>query len=104
MAGGFFDKQPASRQQAGSVQSVAIGAASATLPNQFGAETFQIRLCATTACYYVICDRANIVAASAAVGSYLPANWVEFVAVSPGQKLTVIEASAAGTLSVTELA
>jgi hypothetical protein len=32
----------------------------------------------------------------------LPANWVEHVTVTPGQKLTVIGAGA-GTLSVTEV-
>lgn len=101
MAGGFFDKQPASRQ--GAVQVVAFAAASTTLPNQFGPETYQVRLAATAACYYLITERANPVAASAVNASYLPANVIEFVAVTPGQKLTVIEASATGSLSVTEL-
>jgi len=99
--GSFFDKQPASRQL--TIQSVAIGAASTAIANKFGPETYQIRLAATVACYYLICENANVIAATTSNASYLPANWVEFVAVTPGQKLSVIEATAAGTLSVTEL-
>lgn len=86
----------------GVTQALAIGAASATLANPFGAQTYQVRLSATSACYYLITETAAIVAATAANASYLPANWVEYVTVTPGQKLTAIEASAAGTLSVTE--
>lgn len=98
---GGFPKQPASRQIV--TQAVAVGAVSATLPTAFGKETFQVRLASTTACYYLITEAANVVAASAANGAYLPANWVEHVTVTPGQKLTVIQASAGGTLSVTEV-
>jgi hypothetical protein len=97
----FFPKQPASRQ--GVTQAIAIGTASATLPNSFGKETYQVRLAATAACFYLITEAAAPVAATATNAAFLPANWVEFVTVSPGQKLTVIEATAAGTLTVTEV-
>jgi FtsP/CotA-like multicopper oxidase with cupredoxin domain len=97
----YFDKQPASRQSI--VQNVAIGAASTQLANPFSSETYQVRLAATAACYYLITERAHAVAVTTSSGSYLPANVVEFVAVTPGQTLTVIEATTAGTLSVTEL-
>lgn len=96
-----YPKQSTSRQ--GVTQALAIGAASVTLPNAFGSETFQVRLASTTACYYLIDDPSNLVAATATNAVYLPANWVEYVTVSPGQKLTAIEASAAGTLTVTEV-
>jgi hypothetical protein len=99
---GFFPKQPASRQ--GVTQSLAIGGASATLPNPFGSETYQVRLAATVPCFYLITENANPVAASATNAAFLPANWVEHVIVSPGEKLTVIEATGTGgTLSVTEV-
>ena len=97
----FFPKQQASRQ--GTVQSVAIvTTSSATLSNPFGPETYQVRLAATAACFYLITEAANPVAATTANAAYLPANWVEHTTVTPGQKLTVIGAST-GTLSVTEV-
>ncbi|NEU94810.1 hypothetical protein [Bradyrhizobium uaiense] len=97
----FFPKQPASRQ--GVVQNVAFGAASAQLPNKFGSETYQVRLAATGACYYVITESASPTAATAANGAYLPGGVIEYVIVSPGETLTVIQASAGGTLSVCEV-
>lgn len=97
----FQIKQPSSRQ--GNVQNIAIGATSAQLTTKFGAETFQVRLCATSACYYVVSENASPVAATTANGSYLPAGVVEYVTVNPGQTLTTIQASAAGTLNVVEL-
>lgn len=102
--GNYFPKQPASRQ--GNVQNVAFiaTATAAALPTKFGTETFEIRLAATAACFYVISEFGNPVAATAANGSFLPANVVEYVIVTPGQTLSVIEAAAAaGTLSVTEM-
>jgi hypothetical protein len=97
----FVLKQPSSRQ--GAVQNLATGAASAQLPNKFGPETYQVRLSATAACYYVITEAASPVAASASNGALLPAGIVEHVTVTPGQTLTAIEVSATGVLSVVEV-
>lgn len=105
---GFFPKQPASRQ--GAVQAVAYTGTAATTPNPFGPETFQIRLSASSACHYLVSEAANVVTATVANGSFLPANVVEFVIVAPGQKLSVIRAATdglvtatSGTLSITEM-
>ncbi|MDB5611328.1 MAG: hypothetical protein JWP25_8228 [Bradyrhizobium sp.] len=104
----FFPKQPASRQ--GAVQAVAYTGTAATIANAFGPETFQIRLCANSACHYLVSEAANVIPATVANGSYLPANVIEFVIVAPGQKISVIQASTnglvtatAGTLNVTEM-
>lgn len=105
----FFPKQQASRQ--GTVTNVAYGAATA-LGVVFGAETYQVRLSATSACNYLISggNGAAATAATAANGSFLPANTIEYVIVSPGMTLSVIQAptnglvtGTAGTLSVTEM-
>jgi hypothetical protein len=103
-----YPKQAASRQ--GTVQVVAYTGTAATITNAFGVETYTIRLSANSACHYLISEAAGVVAATVSNGSFLPANWVEFVIVQPGQKLSVIQAATnglvtatAGTLNVTEL-
>jgi tRNA A37 threonylcarbamoyladenosine synthetase subunit TsaC/SUA5/YrdC len=97
----FQIKQPSSRQ--GVTQALAVGAASAALPNAFGSDTFQVRLSATAACFYLITESASPVAATDANAAYLPSGIVEYVTVTPGQKLTAIQATASGTLTVTEV-
>lgn len=100
-----FEKQSASRT--GVTQSVISGVASATSA-AFGTQTYQIRLAATAACYYKIVEAAG--GAAAATDVFLPDRWVEYVTVSPGQKISAIQAptnglvtATVGTLSVTEM-
>lgn len=102
----FLPKQSSSRQ--GAVQVVTYSTA-ATIANAFGAETYQIRLSADSACFYLISEATNVIAATVSNGSFLPANVIEYVTVSPGQKLSVIQAATdglvtgtAGKLNVTE--
>ena len=97
----FHIKRPSSRQ--GAVQNIATGAASVQLPTKFGPETYQVRLSCTAACFYVITENANPVAASASNGALLNPGPAEYVTVTPGQTLTEIQQSAAGVLSVTEV-
>ncbi len=99
MAG--YPKVSASRQ--GATQVVAFTGTAATLPTAFGSETFQIRLCATAACHVLVTETANVVAATVSNAPLLPASWVEYLIVHPGQKISVIQDSVAGNLSVTEL-
>ena len=100
----FFPKNPASRN--GTTQVIAYSTTTA-ITNAFGSETFQIRLVADSACCYRIGDGAQT---ATVADPFLPANWVEYVIVSPGQRLSVIKAateglvtSTNGTLWVTEL-
>jgi hypothetical protein len=106
MAG--FPKQPASRQ--GTVQAVAYTGTAATIANAFGPETYQLRLSASSACHYLVSEAANVIPATVLNGSFLPANVIDYVIVTPGQKLSVIRAATdglvtatSGTLNVTEM-
>ena len=85
----------------GTSQVVAVGAASAAITNGVGANIHDIRVVSTTNCWITI---ATTPVASAAAGSmYLPAGLVEYLRVSPGQKVAAIQDSAAGTLNVSEM-
>jgi hypothetical protein len=104
----FFPKQHASRQ--GAVQVVAYTGTAAAIANAFGAETYQLRLSANSACHYLVSEAANVVAATVSNASFLPANVIEYIVVQPGQKLSVIQAATnglvtatSGTLNVTEM-
>lgn len=96
--------QPASR--VGTTQTIAYDA-SVAITNVFGAQTYQLRLVANSACHYAIADAA---AAATTADIFLPANQIEYVTVTPGQRITAIKAASnglvtatAGTLWVTEL-
>ena|ERR1700750_396937 len=100
----FFPKQPSSR--AGATQTIAFDA-SVAITNAFGPETWQLRLVADSACCYRIGDGAQT---ATSADSFLPANTIEYVIVSPGQRISAIKAATnglvsatAGTLWVTEM-
>jgi len=100
----FFPKQPSSR--VGITQTIAFDA-SVGAAGKFGAETFQLRLAANSACCYRIGDGTQT---ATTADIFLPANTVEFVTVTPGQNIAAIKAATnglvtatAGTLWVTEL-
>jgi hypothetical protein len=90
--------QSASRN--GITQAVAYTGTSATSA-AFGNMTYQVRLSATTACCYKVVEAAGGAATVSDV--YLPTNWVEYITVTPGQKISAIQSTAGGTLYVTEL-
>ncbi len=82
-----------------------------TIPitNAFGAQTYWIRVVANSACHIRVYNAADS-ATAATSDPFLPANWVETIKVTPGQKISAIKAATnglvtatAGTLSVTEL-
>ena len=93
----FFPKQPSSRT--GTTQTIAYNA-SASITNAFSSETYQLRLVSDSACCYRIGDGAQT---ATTVDPFLPANTVEYVIVSPGQRISAIKTTTAGTLWVTEL-
>lgn len=100
----FFPKQPASR--AGATQTIAYDS-SAAIASAFGPETYQLRLVADSACCYRIGDGAQ---SATTADNFLPANVIEYVIVSPGQRIAAIKAATnglvtatAGTLWVTEM-
>src|SRR6266478_8408627 len=99
----FFPKHPSSR--IGATQTIAYDA-SVAIANAFGSETFQLRLVANSACCYRIGDGAQT---ATTADPFLPANVVEYVIVSPGQRISALKATGglvtatAGTLWVTEM-
>jgi len=100
----FFPKQPSSR--AGVTQTIAYDA-SAAIANPFGPETFQLRLVANSACCFRIGDGAQTATTS---DTFLPANVIDYVIVSPGQRISAVKAASdglvtatAGTLWITEM-
>jgi hypothetical protein len=100
----FFPKQPASR--IGATQTIGYNA-SVAVANAFGSETYQLRLVSDSACCYRIGDGAQT---ATTTDPFLPANIIEYVIVSPGQRISAIKAGSdglvtavAGTLWVTEM-
>ena len=100
----FFPKQPSSRS--GSTQIIGFDA-SVAITNPFGPETWQLRLVANSACCYRIGDGAQT---ASTADIFLPANTIEYVIVSPGQRIAAIKvatdglvAATAGTLWITEM-
>lgn len=90
----------------GTTQTAAAGSSSAAVTNAFGAQTYQVRLSANTACHYAL----GASPTASVADPFLPANIVEYVTVAPGQKIAAIQAATgglvtqtAGTLWVTEV-
>lgn len=84
----------------GTTNNVAVATTStAVASSAFGAQTYQIRIAAPAACFYVV-DKAPTATASDA---YLPPNWIEMVTVAPGEKVSVFSATIQ-TISVKEVA
>jgi hypothetical protein len=84
----------------GAAQDVITGAASAASA-AFGSQTRQIRVSATAACRILVGDGTPT---AGATDAYLPANVVEYLDVTPGQRIAAIQEAVAGKLSVTEIA
>lgn len=101
----FFQKAQSSRQ--GTTQTIAYTGTQAAITNAFGSETYQIRVCSDAACCYRIGDGAQT---ATTADPFLPANVIEYVTVTPGQRISAIRAgtdglvtATSGTLWVTEL-
>ena len=100
----FFPKQQASR--VGTSQTIAYDS-SVGIANPFSAGTYQLRLVANSACHYKIGDG---VQTATTADTFLPANTIEYIIVSPGQRISAIKAvtnglvtATAGSLWVTEM-
>ena len=86
----------------GTSQDITTGAASATLATAFGSETYQVRLSAkTSAVRYRVVEAAG--GTAVATDTLLPVGVVEYITVTPGQKIAAIQDAAAGALNVTEM-
>ena len=77
-----------------SVATTSTAAASAA----FGTQTYQIRVCATAACFVKVAEAPT----AAATDAYLPPNWEMYLIVSPGQKISAFSPTVQ-TVSVVEI-
>src|SRR5690349_3934041 len=100
---------PLGSARVGTTQTIAYDSSTA-VTNPFGAYTTQIKIVSNSACHYHIYDTTGTATATTS-DPYLPANWIEYVTVVPGQKISAIKAATnglvtatAGTLWVTESA
>jgi hypothetical protein len=83
----------------GTTQTVAYTAASAAAATAFGAQTYQIRVVANSACHIKIGDGAQTATAG---DPFLPAGSAEYVTVSPGQRIAAIRAATGGLITATD--
>jgi hypothetical protein len=83
----------------GTVQSVAYTGTAGTITNALGGQTYKVRVVVTTDSF-ITTDGSTATSA----GTYLPGLAAEYFTVSPGQKVSAIQVTTAGTLYVTELA
>lgn len=98
MARGFLNVDAA---RMGTVNNVAVATTStAVASSAFGTQTYQIRIAATAACFYKV---GTATPTAAATDVLLPPNWVEYVRVGPGEKVSVFSATVQ-TVSVVEVA
>lgn len=75
----------------------------AGLSGAFASATRAVRLSSTSDCYYVV-SQAGATTATTSNGSLLAAGAIEYTGVNPGDKISVIQVSSAGTLNITEAA
>ncbi len=92
----------------GTTQTVAYTGTAAVSSNAFSDSVRQIRICSNSPCHYLISKAGT---SAAVTDPFLPAVWVEYVTVNPGEKISAIKAATAGSITaadgslwVTELA
>lgn len=83
----------------GITQSVAYTGTAGTITNPVGAYTKQVRVMATSAAFIAIGGSPTATTADMPLAANLP----EVIAINPGEKVSAIQASAGGSLYVTEL-
>jgi hypothetical protein len=76
--------------------------ATAVASTAFSSQAYQVRVATTSAsgCFYVVGDGTPTATTS---GVFLPANWVDYVTITPGEKISAITATGTGTLNITEV-
>lgn len=85
----------------GTSQTIACATTSTAISSAFGAQTFAVRIAVSGsgATHYRIGDG---VQTSVTSDPYLPNSWVEYVRVSPGQRISAITETGTATMTVTE--
>lgn len=70
----------------------------AAASSAFGAYTQQIRVVANSGCHILISQAGTL---AAITDPFLPANWIEYITVSPGEKISAIRAATDGLVTAT---
>lgn len=90
----------------GATNNVVIATTStAVASTAFGSQTYQIRVASPSACFVAVVTpltASTTDATAATTSAYLPANFPEYIKVSPGQKLSAFSATLQ-TISVVEV-
>jgi hypothetical protein len=79
-------------------QAVAYTGTAAASTNAFGTQTRRIRVVANSACHIVVAGTPVAVTTD----PFLPANWVEYLSVNPGEKISAIKAATNGLVTTTD--
>src|SRR5882724_1002188 len=96
MSSGFLRVDSA---RLGIVNNVAVATTSTSVASAaFGSETWQIRIAASAGCFFKV----DYTPTAAATDAYLPLNWIEYVKVSPSQKISFFSPTIQ-TISVVEI-
>ena len=83
----------------GAVQSAAYSSTAGTTSAAVGAGVQRVRIVATTDAFLQI----GIDPTATTSDTFIRANWPEYVAIKPGEKVSAIQSTASGTLNVTEI-
>jgi hypothetical protein len=89
--------QSASRND--TTQVVAYTGTAAATTNGFGAQTRQIRVVSNSACHILVTKAGT---AAQVTDPFLPANWIDYYNVNPGEKLSAIKAATGGLVTATD--
>lgn len=79
-------------------QAVAYTGTAAASTNAFGSQTRQVRVVANSACHIVV----GATPVAVVTDPFLPANWVEYLTVNPGEKISAIKAATGGLVTTTD--
>lgn len=88
--------QSASRN--GTTQTATYTGTAGVISNAFGTQTRQIRVVANSACHILISQAGT---AATTGDPFLPASWIDYYNVNPGEKLSVIQAATNGLVTAT---
>lgn len=83
----------------GIVQTVAYDT-STTATNTFGPMTYQVRLVANSAAHFHVFNVGDTTTATTS-DPFLPASWIEYIRVTPGQKISFVKAGTNGLVTAT---
>lgn len=81
----------------GTTQAVAYTGTAGT-SSAFGSQTYRVRIVANSACCFLVTQAGT---AAQTTDKFLPALWVEYITVNPGEKISAIRAATDGLVTAT---